>query len=404
MNSNFSLLFYLKKPKNYTAGPVPIYLRITVDGKRAEISAGRECDPLRWNSKASRLIGTKEEVKSLNALLDNLQSKVYDAHRRLSEQRETITALDIKDVFTGSGEKNRMLMETFSDHNRKIAALVGKEFAKGTLQRYETSFRHTREFLRYRYGVSDIDIKKIDHCFIEDYDFYLRTVCNCLNNSAVKYVKNFKKIIRICMANGWIVMNPFSNYKGRVKTVDRICLTAEEIQRITEKKFATDRLEHVRDVFLFCCYTGLAYADVKKLKACDVSKGIDGELWIFTYRQKTETRSAVPLLPAAVELIEKYANDPVCLSRNIPLPVPSNQKMNDYLKEIAAVCGINKMLTSHIARHTFATTITLTNGVPIETVSKMLGHSSLKQTQHYAKIIDSKVSSDMLTLREKLSR
>ncbi len=179
-------------------------------------------------------------------------------------------------------------------------------------------------------------------------------------------------------------------------------LSPEELQRMADKQFATERLTQVRDVFLFCCFTGLAYADVKKLKKSQIKKGVDGEQWIFTNRQKTDTRSAIPLLPAAIKLIEKYANHSLCINKDIPFPVPSNQKMNDYLKEIAGVCGIDKILTFHIARHTFATTITLSNGVPIASVSKMLGHSSLKQTQHYAKILDVKVSADMLLLKQKL--
>ena len=402
MKINFSMLFYMKKQKNYKTGSAPIYLRITVDGQRAEITTGRECDPARWNSKAGRANGTKEEVRNFNAFLDNLQSKVYEAHRYLSEKEERLTAEAIKNRVLGKGEKSYMLMDVFKDHNRKMAALVGTEFSSGTLERYETSFRHTQEFLEHRYGLTDIDIRKIDNAFITEYDFYLRSVRKCANNSAVKYINNFGKIIRICLSNGWIIADPFANYKGRLKTVERTFLSEEEIQKIADKEFATERLTQVRDVFLFCCFTGLAYIDIKKLKRSQIKKGVDGEQWIFTNRQKTDTRSAIPLLPTAAKLIEKYINHPLCINKDIPLPVPSNQKMNDYLKEIATVCGINKVLTSHIARHTFATTITLSNGVPIESVSKMLGHSSLKQTQHYAKILDIKVSADMQLLKQRI--
>ena len=402
MKTNFSMLFYMKKQKNYDAGPAPIYLRITVDGMRSEIATGRECDPQRWNNKSGRATGTKEDIRNFNAHLDNLQSKVYEAHRWLSERNETITAESLKNKIIGRIEKARMLIEIFKDHNLKMSALIGKEFAAATVKRYETSLRHTEAFLNDQYGVSDIDIRKIDHEFISGYDFYLRAVRKCANNSAVKYIRNFGKIIRICLANGWILVDPFANYKCKIKTVDRVFLSEDELQRMADKKFATDRLTQVRDVFLFCCFTGLAYADVKKLKRSQISKGIDGEQWIFTTRQKTDSRSAIPLLPTAAKLVEKYAKHPLCINKDMPLPVPSNQKMNDYLKEIAAVCGINKTLTSHIARHTFATTITLSNGVPIESVSKMLGHSSIRQTQHYAKILDLKVSADMLLLKQKL--
>jgi site-specific recombinase XerD len=401
MRTNFSLLFYIRKQTNYKSGPVAIYLRITVAGKRAEMATGRECDPARWNNKAGRGTGTKDDIRTLNAFLDNLQSKVYEAHRALCEKDEPITAEALKNKLLGKDEKTYMLIEVFKEHNRKMAALLNTEFAAGTLQRYEVALRHTQGFLKHQYGIADIDIRKVDHAFISNYDFYLRSVRRCANNSAVKYMKNFGKIIRICLSNGWITADPFANYKGRIKTVERIFLSEEELQRIADKQFGTERLSQVRDVFLFCCFTGLAYADVQKLRTSQIRKGVDGEPWIFTNRQKTDSRSAIPLLPMAAALVEKYAHHPVCVNKDMPLPVPSNQKMNAYLKEIADVCGIDKTLTSHMARHTFATTVTLSNGVPIESVSKMLGHASLKQTQHYAKILDRKVSDDMRLLKEK---
>jgi integrase len=403
MKTNVSMLFYIKKQKNYTSGSAPIYLRITVNGKRSEVTTSRACHPERWNTVSGRAIGTKEDIRSLNAYLDNLQAKVYEAHRLLSEQSELITAENLKNKLLGKGERVYMLVDIFKEHNRKMKELIGKEFSQGTMQRYEISLRHTQEFLNYNYKLTDIDIRKIDHEFVSEFDFFLRSKRKCENNSTVKYIKNFGKIIRICLSNGWLKADPFARYKGKLKTIDRVFLSQEEIQLIADKEFGSSRLTQVRDIFLFCCFTGLAYADVKKLKKSDITKGVDGEQWIFTKRQKTNTRSAIPLLPFAITLIEKYTDHPLCANKDMPLPVPSNQKMNEYLKEIASVCGINKTLTSHIARHTFATTVTLSNGVPIESVSKMLGHSSLKQTQHYAKILDLKVSSDMLLLRQKLN-
>lgn len=404
MKANFSMLFYLKKQKNYTSGSAPIYLRITVDGQRSEVTANRECEPEKWNSHAGRAVGTKESIKSLNAYLDNLQADAYEAHRYLYENEKEITAETIKNKLLGKSETAYMLIEIFKEHNLKVESLVGKEFAPLTYKRYQISLQHTQNFLQFKYGVKDIDIEKIDPAFISEYDFYLRSIRKCNNNSTLKYIKNFGKIIRICLSNGWIIRNPFLNYKGRIKPVNRVFLTEEELQLLAGKQFKIDRLSQVRDVFLFCCFTGLAYVDIKKLKTSEISKGVDGELWIVTNRQKTNTRSAIPLLPSAARLIQKYANHPLCINKDVPLPVPSNQKMNGYLKEIADMCGINKTFTSHIARHTFATTVTLSNGVPIETVSKMLGHSSIRQTQHYAKILDLKVSEDMFALKQKLER
>jgi site-specific recombinase XerD len=403
MQNSFSLLFYLKKHKAYVSGTVPIYLRITVCSQRAEVSTGRECLPEKWNSDAGRMNGTKEEAKILNAYLDTLQARIFEAHRQLLAAGELITAETIKNKFSGKTEKALCLVPIFQDHNNKIAALIGEEFAPGTLERYKTSLKHTIDFLQWKYKVTDIDIKKIDHAFITEYEFYLRSIRKCNNNSAVKYIKNFGKVIRICISNGWLDKNPFVNYKAKVKEVERAFLVEEEIQTIASKEFKTERLNQVRDIFLFSCFTGLAYIDVKKLTTANINVGIDGEKWIFTNRQKTDTRSNIPLLPMAQEIIAKYSQHPQCLNEGKLLPILSNQKMNEYLKEIANVCGINKELTFHIARHTFATTVTLTNGVPIESVSKMLGHKNLRTTQHYAKILDRKVSDDMKILRDKFS-
>ncbi|HTK21036.1 MAG TPA: site-specific integrase [Mucilaginibacter sp.] len=403
MKTNFSLLFYLKKQKNYKTGPAAIYMRITVNGKRSENSTGRECEPSRWNAHAGRANGTKEVTRALNAYLDNLQKKVYEAHSQLTEADEMITAESIRNKFLGKSEQPRSLIEIFKDHNQKIAALIGKEYTKGTLTRYQTALKHTVDFLKWKHNLSDIDIRKVDHAFLMDFEFYLRSVRKCANNSAVKYIRNFGKIIRICIANRWLTYDPFLNYKNKIKTVNRVFLTTEEIQDMADKDMVTDRLTQVRDIFLFCCFTGLAYADVKKLRKWDIVTGIDGEKWITIKRQKTDTPSRIPLLPAATTLIQRYAEHPQCMSSGRVLPVLSNQKMNAYLKEIADVCAIAKPITFHIARHTFATTVTLLNGVPIESVSKMLGHTNIQTTQHYAKILDIKVGADMAQLKKRLA-
>ena len=403
MQSNLSFLFYLKKPKGYVSGPAPIYLRLTVSGQRAEMSTGKECLPERWNSVAGLAKGNTEEVKSLNAYLSILQGKLHQYHNQLLATGETITAETLKNKVSGKSERARSLVKIFQDHNNQIETLLNDEFAPGTLERYKTSLKHTVNFLKWKFRVSDIDIRRIDHAFITEYEFYLRSVRKCNNNTAVKYIKNFGKIIRICIANGWLDKNPFSNYKSKVKEVERAFLVEEEMQVLASKEFVTERLNQVKDIFLFSCFTGLAYIDVKKLTKNNITIGIDGEKWIYTNRQKTDTRSNIPLLPMAEEIIAKYKEHPQCLNEGKLLPVLSNQKMNAYLKEMADVCGINKELTFHIARHTFATTVTLTNGVPIESVSKMLGHKNLRTTQHYAKILDRKVSDDMKMLRSKLS-
>lgn len=402
LEKSFGLLFYLKKPKNYQKGNMPIYLRITVNGVSKEISIGREWEHSKWNVHAQRAAGTKEESKALNVYLDTLQGKVYEAKRQLLENKQIITAELLRNVLKGRTERTKMLVEVFLYHNDQMKSLVGTEYAPATLTRFKTTLEHTQSFLQWKYGISDLEISQLNFEFISEFEFWFKSVRKCGHNTTMKYLANFRKVINRCIRNGWLLKDPFLGFKLTKREVERPFLMEEELQFIREKMFATERLGQVRDIFLFCCFTGLAYADVKKLKPTEISIGIDGEKWIFTNRRKTDTVSRVPLLPFALEMIDKYKSYPVCVKKGVVLPVPSNQKMNAYLKEIADVCGITKSLTSHIARHTFATTVTLSNGVPIESVSKMLGHTNLRTTQHYAKILDRKVSDDMQALKQKL--
>lgn len=401
MKTKVSILFYAKRAKASVNGLIPIYTRITINGKRIELSTNRFVEISKWSTEVGKMKGNSEEARSINSHLDMLKIQIIDMQMELVHKKIPVTAETLKSKILGVDERARMLVPIFEDHNNKIKELVGKEYAPGTLERYKTSLSHTKEFLQWKYKVSDIEINKIDHAFITDYEFWLRSVRNCANNTAVKYIKNFNKIIKLCLANDWLDKNPFANYKSKVKEVERVYLSEEEIQNIIEKDFKTERLSLVRDIFLFSCFTGLAYIDVKNLTKSHISIGIDGEKWIFTHRQKTETASKIPILPVTQMIIDKYTDHPKSNNEDRLLPILTNQKMNAYLKEIAGVCEIEKELTFHIARHTFATTVTLTNGVPIESVSKMLGHKNLKTTQHYAKVLDRKVSEDMNILKEK---
>jgi site-specific recombinase XerD len=403
MKTKITLHFYAKSTKANAAGLLPIYVRLTVDGKRLEFSTKKFVETSKWSSELSKMKGTTEEARSINSYLDLMKTKVFNAQMELMHRNENLTIENFKERLLGTEQRQRMLIPIFQDHNNKIKELVGKEYAPGTLERYKTSLSHTIEFLQWKYKVSDIEITKIDHAFVTDYEFWLRSVRNCANNTAVKYIKNFNKIIKLCLANDWLDKNPFANYKSKVKEVERVYLSEEEIQNIINKDFKTERLSLVRDIFLFSCFTGLAYIDVKNLTKSHICIGIDGEKWIFTHRQKTETASKIPILPVTQMIIDKYANHPKSNNEDKLLPILTNQKMNAYLKEIAGVCEIEKELTFHIARHTFATTVTLTNGVPIESVSKMLGHKNLRTTQHYAKVLDKKVSEDMKILRDKFA-
>ena len=402
MRANLSLLFYLKRRNSEKTGQVPVYLRITVDNKRAELATGHQCEPEKWSNAAGKMMGTKESVREFNARLEELQRKIYAIADRLEREEEIITAEGLKMVYLGKTSSHRMILEIFGEHNRKAKALVGNGFAPGTIERYKTSLKHTKEFIQSKYHVDDLSVVRINHAFIAEYEFYLRSVRGCGNNTTVKYLNNFKKITRICLGNGWMIRDPFINHKLRTKIVDRGFLNEQELKRMAEHVFEVQRLNTVRDIFLFSCYTGLAYVDVHKLKRQELVTGSDGAFWVHTKRQKTDTPSKIPLLLPAMQLINKYKDHPVCEATGKVFPVSSNQKMNAYLKEIADLCRIDKTLTYHIARHTFATTVTLLNGIPIESVSKMLGHTNIKTTQHYAKILDIKVAQDMAGLDKKL--
>ena len=401
MKHKMSILFYVKSSKAAKNGLLPIYQRITINGTRIELSISRFVEKSKWNTAAGKMKGNSEETRLINSHLDILRNKAYETEKWMINNNQEINAQTYKNKFLGIEEKTRKLIVIFEDHNKKMKELVGKEFSINTYKKYETTISHTKEFLKSYYSINDLSIKQVDIAFINDFDFYLRNSKNCNNNSTIKYIRNFGKIIKQCYSNGWIDKDPFLNYKGKVREVERVYLSQEEIESLLNKDFKIKRLDLVRDMFLFSCFTGLAYIDVFNLTKSHIIIGIDGEKWISTHRQKTESASKIPILPVTKSIIEKYEKHPQCLNENRLLPILSNQKMNAYLKELADICEIPKELTFHIARHTFATTVTLTNGVPIESVSKMLGHKNLRTTQHYAKVLDKKVSEDMMVLKSK---
>lgn len=400
MQDLLSVLFYVRKSKDKNATHATAYLRITYDGKRAEASTLRKVPLIKWNSKANKVIGSSVEAKQINRHFDIIKNRIYEIYQKQLEKGQEITAEGIKNEYLGKNDDKKSILEMFEEHNSRMKKLIGKDYSYRTLQRYETTKRHLKSFISSNFKQEGYPVKDIDTKFVNAFIYYLKTDIGLSHNSALKYISYLKKIVRVAYANGWLEKDPFYNFKLKLQARDREFLTKEELIRIMEKEFSIPRIEHVRDAFLFSCYTGLSYADVQKLNSDDIVKGIDGNLWIKTKRTKTKTLSSIPLLPVAQKLIEKYVHFE--LPDNRLLPVYTNQKMNSYLKEIADTCKIKKNLTFHMARHTFATTITLSNGVPIESVSKMLGHRSLKITQHYAKILDGKLSEDMELLKERL--
>jgi site-specific recombinase XerD len=403
MNHTFSLLFYIKKDLRYTLEKASIFFRITVDGKRSEQSIQRMIEIDRWDSKAGRVKGNKADAKVINDYIDTIRVKVNKIHSRLEESNTVITAAKIRDKYNGVDEKRKSIKEVFEYHNLMVKQTIGKDFALGTFKRYETTLKHVQDFIKYQYKVDDMILDEIKYKFITDFEFYLKTVRACNHNSTLKYIRNFRKIVNLAIANEWMDKDPFLKFKVKLKEVKREHLNQEELAELEQRQLPVGRLDQVRDVFVFCCYTGLSYVDVEKLTPKDISRGLDGEYWIFTERTKTGNSSNIPLLPKALELVAKYQDEPENVNNGKLLPVISNQKLNAYLKELATICGIDKNITFHMARHTFATTVTLTNGVSIETVSSMLGHKNIRTTQIYAKVVQRKVSDDMLKLKSILS-
>ena len=398
MKSTFSILFYIKRNGQKANGNMPIMGRITVNGQAVQFGAKVEVKPDYWNVKAGKAIGKTNEAQQVNTMLESIKASMTKIYRDLQEREKNVTPEKIKNIFFGIDTEHQMLLELFKRHNDDVNKLVGISKAKATYQKYEVTRKHLANFIKERYNLSDISFKEINNMFITDFEVYLLTSGGCKSNTTAKFMQFFKRIIIIARNNGWIHHDPFANYKIRIDKVDRGYLTQNEVEQIMDKSFATKRLEQVKDIFLFSCFCGLAYIDVKNLRENNIRTSFDNSLWIMGKREKTGVNFNIPLLEIPKKILEKYKNT---LPNSHVLPVLSNQKLNAYLKEIGDVCGINKNLTFHLARHTFAT-LTLSKGVSIESVSKMLGHTNIQTTQIYARITDAKISDDMAVFAGKM--
>ena len=389
--STFNILFYVKRNAAKANGKMPIMGRITVNGQAIQFGAKTEVSPKLWDTKSGKAVGKTQEVIEINGILESIRATMTKIYRELQERETTVTPERIKNIFFGVEIQQQMLLELFKKHNEDVESLVGVSKSKATYQKYEVTRKHLTNFIKEKYNRSDVAIKEIDYIFITDFEVYLLTTCGCNSNTTAKFMQFFKRIVIIAKNNGWIRADPFANYKIRLKKVDRGYLQQSEVESIMNKKISTKRLEQVRDIFVFSCFCGLAYIDVKKLRKEDIRTSFDGNLWIMGKREKTDVSFSIPLLDIPKRILEKYEGT---LPDNRILPVPSNQKLNAYLKEIGDLCGIDKDLSFHLARHTFAT-LTLSKGVSIESVSKMLGHTNIRTTQIYARITDEKVGHDM---------
>jgi site-specific recombinase XerD len=400
MRSTFKVLFYIKGNAIKSNGKAPIMARITLDGKISQFSLKCEVNPSEWNSKAGKAIGKSAQTQQLNTLLDNFRAKLIQHYREISERESLVTAEKVRNAFLCKKTSNETLLDLFNNHVKSLQEKYDKGIiSKDQLKKFERTSGRLKLFMQEKYKISDIGIREVNHSFIYDFETYLKTDFNCSHNTTLKIIQQFRTVILIAKNNGWVHIDPFANYKFAFEKKERGFLTENELELIKNKQFSTKRLEKVRDIFLFSSYTGLAYIDVKNLTMENIRESFDGKLWIIGKREKTNVTFRVPILDFPMEIIEKYKNQS---NDKFILPIMCNQKMNEYLKEIADLCGINKTLSFHVARHSFAT-LSLTKGVTIESVSKMLGHTNIKTTQIYAKITDNKISDDMAMFANKLN-
>ncbi|MDR7208842.1 site-specific integrase [Flavobacterium piscis] len=403
--TTFGVLFYLKTQKTSIQGRAPICARVTVNGKRTEISVKRSVNANEWDERKGMAKGSRKETVELNMFLNQFKAKIINTYQQMLLNDAAIDGPAIRDKVLGTDHLAPTLLSLIEYHNEQQEI----KLAPGTMKNYYTTQRYIEKFLREKYYRNDLLLSQLTYKFILDFERYLFNYVpkdhqKPLNNNGImKHIERLRKMINMAVKLDWLSKDPFASFKKHFDKVDRESLNNKELISLANKEFTIERLRHVRDMFLYSCYTGLSYIELAELTTDKIVTGIDGGLWISTIRAKTDTGVRVPLLPQAIELMEKYRNDPRALNNGTVFPVISNQRMNGYLKEIADICGITKTLTFHIARHTFATTVTLSNGVPIESVSKMLGHTSIRTTQIYAKVVECKLSEDMNNLKQRMS-
>jgi len=404
-SNTFGIQFVIRLPKQQKNDQATVFARISVNGRRCEISLKKKVNPQNWDEAKGKARGTKDEIRKLNEHIERVRTLIADGYHELVQQKKVVTVDAVKSLFLGADDSEITLIKLGEYHNTEMK----DKLADGTMKNYYTTQKYIAKFLKDKYHRNDISLAELNYKFILDFETFLSKhqpkdhQKPLHNNGIMKHIERLCKMVNMAVTMDWMVKDPFAKYKQHFDKVERFYLTKDELSAIENKKFTIERLQVVKDLFLFSCYTGLAYIDTMNLNAGNIVKGIDGNDWLITSRQKTDTDVRVPLLPQAEELIKKYQDHPKAVNYGTLFPVISNQKTNAYLKEIADLCNINKAITFHIARHTFATTVTLSNGVPIESVSKMLGHTTIRSTQVYAKVVEQKLSEDMQNLKKRMA-
>ena len=398
MRSTFKVLFFLKRDKQKKDGSVPVYCRITIDGKEARFGMKKNIDPKLWNIKEGKATGKSAESSEINALLEKTKAGIHKIYRDVQERENAVSAEKVKNIFLGIDSKQYMLLKAFDEHVEEKFNLIGKRIVKSTYNRYYYLRIRLSEFLTEKYHLSDIPLREINYQFIRDFEMYLLIVRGNKQSTIAQYLINLKKIVELAYKNEWIFRNPFINYKIEDEKSERGYLTQREVEILMNWKL-DKKLERTRDVFIFCCFTGLSYIDVFKLTKEKINLSIDGQQWIMGKREKTDMDYFIPMMEIPKKILEKYKNE--TFKDGKLLPVKVSLTVNRHLKEISEICGISKHLTFHLSRHTFAT-LTMSKGVSLESVSKMLGHKNIQTTQIYAKMTTEKVGRDMAIFAESI--
>lgn len=396
--STFRILFYIKRGNPKKNGNVVIMGRITIDGERSQFSTKLEINPTVWDNKSGKVKGNNAKAISINNALDNFRGKATMHYNKLMDVNGYAHPEKVRNALFGLEEKSKTIMYYFNKFNEQYKSKVGAVVTRTTYLRYELAQKRLGEFMEKTRKVKDMPYREITTVFFQDFYLFLRNKYKSGNNNAMKTIQHVRAVFFYIKNTGEHFADPFANFKISFEKIERSYLTKEELEILYNKKFGSERLERVRDVFLFCCYSGLSYSDLYNLTKEEIKTGIDGNLWIMDTRNKTGVPYKVRLLDIPVTILKKYE---YLQEDGKLLPVISNQKMNEYLLEIANLCGINKKITCHVARHSFAT-LCLTEGMSIESVSKLLGHTKIKTTQIYARIIDRKLSDDMDQLAKRL--
>ena len=391
VRSSFSILFFIRESKARKSGKAPIELMITVNGERCPLSTGKQVPIDKWDKAKQQVKGKDEEAQSLNNYLKAIKAKLYQKEAELLDRGFIITAELLRDAYFDKVEslKEKTLFEVFEGHNREQEKLVGNGVSKATYWISVYTVRLLKEFVQQKYKREDLYLRELNLNFIQSFHTFLRIDKGMAQNSSTKHLKLLKKIVNLAVANSYMAINPFITYKIEREPVEIDFLDEEELRKIINFDTPLPRLERAKDMFLFGCFTGLSYIDIKTLAPEHFEKDNTGRIWIKKRRVKTGVLSRIPLLPIAKLILDKYKGG----EKLLPIQDPAD--INKYLKDIAILCDIKKRITFHTSRHTFASTVTLANNISLEVVSKMLGHTNTRMTNHYAKLIDKCIGEQM---------